>query len=62
MKARYIKTMDFLFENVEIINCKNVWDLMRKIKDNNVIIINNDGYIEYINSSYIIVFELEEDK
>lgn len=60
MKARFIQTMDFMFEDVEILNCKNEWQLMDKIKNNNVIKIKNDGEIEYINSSYIMFFGLEE--
>lgn len=61
MKARFIQTMDFMFEDVEILNCKNEWQLMDKIKNNNVIKIKNDGEIEYINSSYIMFFGLENN-
>lgn len=56
MKVKYIKTMDFTFEDVEILNCKDVNELNNKIKENEVIEINNGGEIEYINSSYIMYF------
>ena len=59
IKAKFIQTMDFMFENVEILNAINEEDLLHKIKENEVIKINNDGEIEYINSSYIMFFGLE---
>lgn len=58
MKAKYIKTMDFEFEDVIILNAKNEEELANKIKENEVIKINNDGIVEYINSSYIMFYEL----
>lgn len=58
MKAKYIKTMDFTFEYVKILNCKNKEELEKKIKENEVIKIDNDSAIEYINSSYIMYYEL----
>lgn len=60
MKANYIQTMDFTFEDVEILNIKDKLDLMNKIKNNNVIKIKNGSEIEYINSSYIMFYKLEE--
>lgn len=59
MKAKYIKTMDFMFENTIILNAKNEEELANKIKENEVIKINNEGTIEYINSSYIMYYELD---
>lgn len=58
MTARYIKTMDFTFEYVTILNCKNEEELAKKIKENEIIKINNEGTIEYINSSYIMYYQL----
>lgn len=58
MIAKYIKTMDFTFEYVKILNCKNKEELEKKIKENEVIKIDNDSAIEYINSSYIMYYEL----
>lgn len=57
MKLKYIKTMDFTFEDVFVLNCKDIDELCYKIKENEVIIINNMGTIEYINSAYIMFFE-----
>jgi hypothetical protein len=56
MKLKYIKTMDFLFEGIEVTNCNNIDELNNKIKENEVIEVNNDGAIECINSSYIMFF------
>ena len=61
IKARFIQTMDFMFENVEILNAANEEELLNKIKENETIKINNDGEIEYINSSYIMFFGLEDN-
>lgn len=58
MKAKYIKTMDFEFENVIILNAGNEIELANKISENCVIKINNEGTIEYINSSYIMFYQL----
>lgn len=58
MKAKYIRTMDFTFEDIIILNAKNETELENKIKENEVIKIDNDGAIEYINSSYIMYYEL----
>ena len=58
MKAKYIKTMDFTFENILILNAENETELANKIKENEVIKINNYGTVEYINSSYIMFYEL----
>lgn len=58
MKAKYIKTMDFEFEDVIILNAENEIELANKISENCVIKINNEGTIEYINSSYIMFYEL----
>lgn len=56
LKLKYLKAMDFLFENVEILNCKNIKQFKNKIKRNEVIKIKNEDMVEYINSSYIMFF------
>lgn len=56
MKLKYIKTMDFTFENIIVLNCETIEELMNRIKENEVIEINNEGSVEYINSSYIMYF------
>lgn len=60
MKAVYIKTMDFTFEDVIIFNAKTEKELLDKIKENEVIKILNGTEMEYINSSYIMYFKLED--
>ena len=57
MKLKYIKTMDFTFENVIVLNCKDIEELCHRIKEGEVIQINNFGTVEYINSAYIMFFE-----
>ena len=59
MKAKYIRTMDFAFEDIIILNAENEIELENKIKENEAIKINNEGTIEYINSSYIMYYELD---
>ena len=58
MKVKYLKTMDFMFENIIILNAENETELSNKIKENEIIKINNEGTIEYINSSYIMYYEI----
>ena len=48
--------MEFLFEDVEVLNCKNMKQFENKIKRNEVVKIKNGDMIEYINSSYIMFF------
>ena len=58
MKAKYIRTIDFVFENIIILNVENEEKLANKIKENEVIKINNEGTVEYINSSYVMYYQL----
>lgn len=60
IKASYIKTMDFIFEDVVILDVKDEWQLMNKIKNNEVIRIINEDILEYINSSYIMYYKLKK--
>lgn len=59
MKANYIKTMDFTFEDVEILNAHTWLELSDKIKENEIIRIRNGNQTEYINASYIMYLSLE---
>lgn len=56
MKLKYIRTMDFTFENIIVLNCSCIEELEEKIKENEVIEINNYDTTEYINSNYIMYF------
>lgn len=60
MKANYIQTMDFTFEDVEILNANTEEELLNKIKENEVIKIKNGFETEYINCNYIMYFKLED--
>ena len=60
MKAKYIKTMDFIFEDVEILNADTEEKLLHKIKESEILKIKNGTEIEYINPVYIMFFGLEE--
>ena len=56
MRLDYIKTMDFTFEEITVLNCKTIEELKEKIKENEVIDIDNHGIVEHINSCYIMYF------
>lgn len=58
MKVKYIKTMDFTFEDVMVLDAIDEAELIELIEENKVIKINNNGTIEYINSNYIMFFEV----
>lgn len=60
MKAKYIKTMDFIFEDVEILSADTEEKLLHKIKESEILKIKNGTEIEYINPDYIMFFGLEE--
>ena len=60
MKANYIQTMEFTFEDVEILDVNTEKELLNKIKENEVIKIKNGTEIEYINCNYIMYFKLED--
>lgn len=60
MKVDYIKTMDFTFEDVEVLNAETEEKLLHKIKESEILKIRNGTEIEYINPDYIMYFKLEE--
>ena len=60
MKVNYIKTMDFIFEDVEILNADTEEKLLHKIKESEILKIRNGTEIEYINPDYIMYFKLED--
>ena len=60
LEAKYIRTMDFTFENIVIVNCENEWELIERIKESDIIKIKNEDNIEYINSNYIMYYELDK--
>lgn len=54
MKVNFIKTMDFTFENVEVVGLFSKEALNNAIEENKVIEIINEGETEFINSNYIM--------
>lgn len=56
MKLNFIQTMDFVFEDIDVLNCNTIEELENKIKENEVVEIDNGGTKEYINSTYIMFF------
>ena len=60
MKVNYIKTMDFTFEDVEILNADTEEKLLNMIKESEILKIKNGTEIEYINPDYIMYFKLED--
>ena len=54
MKVKFIKTMDFTFEEVEVVGIFDKNALNKAIEENKVIEIINEGEIEFINSNYIM--------
>lgn len=50
--------MDFNWENIEILNVENEEELMKKIKDSEVIKIKTGNAIYGLNTSYIIHYKL----
>lgn len=60
MKVNYIKTMDFTFEDVEILNADTEKKLLNMIKKSEILKIRNGTEIEYINPDYIMYFKLED--
>lgn len=56
MILKFIKTIEYQFDNVEILNCTSIDDMLEKIKENEVIQVKECGAVYYINSSYIMYF------
>ena len=54
MKVDFIQTMDFTFENVEVIGLSDKNDINNAIENGKVIEIINEGQTEFINSQYIM--------
>lgn len=55
MKVRYIQCMDFMFEDVEILELHSPVEFNKAIEESKVIKIQAlDGEIDYVNSNYIM--------
>lgn len=56
IRINYIHTMDFDFKEVKVVNCNTTVDFEKKIKENEVILIEESGITYGINPSYIMYF------
>lgn len=55
MKVRYLKCMDFVFDDVEVPDYKDIGALSKAIKDSDLIkVVSEDGDIDYVNADYIM--------
>lgn len=55
MQVRYIQCMDFVFEDVEVLDLHSGVELNKAIEESKVIKIKaKDGEIDYVNSNYIM--------
>ena len=55
MKVKYIKCMDFTFEDSDVPDYDTIDDLIKAIAESKVIkVIASDGAGEYVNSNYIM--------
>ena len=55
MRVRYIKCMDFVFDDVELPEYDDIQKLNKAIENCKVIkVVSIDGDIDYVNSSYIM--------
>lgn len=59
MKVKSIVTMDdeITFNDIEILNVKNIKQLDKAIRNNKVLAIKEKGHIYRLNSSYIIFYQ-----
>lgn len=57
IKIEYLKTVDFDWNNVKVLNCYKLDDIFEKIKENEVLQVEIADQIYYINSSYVMYFK-----
>lgn len=58
IQIEYLKTMDFDWHKVKVLNCDTIIELNNKIKENEVLEVEIANQIYYINSSYIMYYTL----
>ena len=57
IEIEYIKTMDFDWYKVKVLNCNSLSELNNKIKENEVLEVEIANQIYYINSSYVMYYK-----
>ena len=58
VKIEFLKTMDFDWYRVKVLNCKDLNELNNKIKENEVLEVEIANQIYYINSSYVMYYKV----
>ena len=58
IQIEFLKTMDFDWFNVKLLNCETIEQLNNKIKENEVLEVEIANQVYYINSSYIMYYKV----
>lgn len=58
IKIEFLKTMDFDWYGVKVLNCNDLNELNHKIKENEVLEVEIANQIYYINSSYVMYYKV----
>lgn len=57
VEIEFLKTMDFDWERIKILNCNSLSELNNKIKENDVLEVEIATLTYYINSSYVMYYK-----
>lgn len=57
VRIEFLKTMDFDWYEVKVLNCINLDELNLKIKENEVLEVEIANQMYYINSSYVMYYK-----
>jgi hypothetical protein len=57
IEIEYLKTMDFDWCRVKVLNCSSLSELNNKIKENEVLEVEIANQVYYINSSYVMYYK-----
>lgn len=57
IQIEFLKTMDFDWHRVKVLNCNTIAEINNKIKENEVLEVEIASQVYYINSSYIMYFK-----
>ena len=58
IQIEFIKTMDFDWYKVKVLNCETIDEFNNKIKDNEIVKVEIANREYYINSSYIMYYQV----
>ena len=57
IRIEFLKTMDFDWYDVKVLNCSSLSKLNNKIKENEVLEVEIANQMYYINSSYVMYYK-----